>query len=658
MSQPVLIESQKALPVCRMEPEFLRSLGLPEGLPDGNREAVFVFPDRVRRAFRAPTRQKVSEWAEKHFVVVEGSRQGPWRNANAPYVPGVVDTWPRYFVRIVVFVAPPQVGKSKAGEIITGWTIDQNPGPLQYILPDELQAKAVLRLRFKPLFERSERLRGYLTGRKDDVSFEGIYLKNMPIHFDWAGSSSRLASKAVQFQVHDELDKHPVEPSKKEASSGDLADKRLRTFRDRKQLKISTPTTESGPIWQAFQACSARFYFHARCPLCGHFQRLHFTGPDGAPRLRWPDGVRDPALVEEHGMAWYECELCGGKWDDYARDRAVSVGKWVEERSGLELDAHLDAYRPRHVGFHLSTLYSSFVSLSETAAAFLKARDDKMKLRDFMNGYLAEPWVEYRVERSEDRILALRDSRPRGLVPGGGAVATLVAGVDTQTDRLVYIIRAIGWGATEETWKVREGEVQSFEALEQILWGDSYRDAHGNAYIVQLALIDAMGNRTKEVYDWARKHPGKVYAIQGVHRMNKPTEFSNIDHYPGTKKPIPGGLKLLRALVDFFKNDLAAKLAVAPDDPGAFHLHAETTDDYARQMTAEYFDDKDQCWKCPEKKANHFWDCEVYGLVAAYVLGVKHWARPEQVQKQQPPQTGGGLLNSRPEIGWRGRGRG
>ncbi|MHB8149969.1 MAG: hypothetical protein ACYDIB_07380, partial [Desulfobulbia bacterium] len=27
---------------------------------------------------------------------------------------------------------------------------------------------------------------------------------------------------------------------------------------------------------------------------------------------------------------------------------------------------------------------------------------------------------------------------------------------------------------------------------------------------------------------------------------------------------------------------------------------------------------------------NHYWDCEYLTLVAAYVLGVKTWARPQQ----------------------------
>lgn len=624
--------------VCFVDAEFLRSLGLPDQLP-GTR---FVFPDRARRAFRSPSQVRPSEWAERHFLVVEGSRPGPWRNENAPYIPGIVNAWTRFHVREIIYVAPPQVGKSKSAEILAAYTVDQDPGPFQYIVPDESAAKAVVRDRFKPLFKRSPRLAGYLTGREDDLSIDAFVLKNMNLYFDWAGSATRLASKAVRFQVYEEWDKHPHLPSKKEASSKKLAAKRQRTFRDRKSLKISTPTVEKGPIWQAYISASARYQFHAKCPKCGFMQQMHLTGPDGAPRLRWPDDVRDPDQIEDGLLAWYECAHCAAPWDDHLRDKAVLAGEWREELTGMPLEAHMDTTRPRRVGFHMSTLYSSFVSLSEIAAEFLRSSGDKIALRDFMNGHLAEPWRDYTQERPEARILALRDDRPRGLVPGGGRVAAMVAGVDTQKDHFYYEIRAFGWGLSEEGWLVREGIAETFEALDQILWEDTYADAAGGRYLVQLTNIDAMGTRTKEVYDWAIKNRGRVYPCQGVERMQTPTSITNLETYPNSTKPIPGGLKLLRVNTTYFKNALSNKLDINPADPGAWHLHSEVGDEYARQMTAEYLDESVDAWRCPEKRANHYWDCSVLTLVAANKLGVRYWTRPEAAPAK--PQASAGAV--------------
>ena len=58
------------------------------------------------------------------------------------------------------------------------------------------------------------------------------------------------------------------------------------------------------------------------------------------------------------------------------------------------------------------------------------------------------------------------------MVPGGGVVACLLAGVDTQDDGFYYEIRAFGFGFERESWGIREGKVPTFEALAQVLWFD------------------------------------------------------------------------------------------------------------------------------------------------------------------------------------------
>ena len=252
------------------------------------------------------------------------------------------------------------------------------------------------------------------------------------------------------------------------------------------------------------------------------------------------------------------------------------------------------------------------------------------KLKDFWNAEKAEPWKEQGGEREEDRVLALRDDRPRGMVPGGGVVQCLTAGVDTQDNGFYYQVRAWGWGKELESWGVREGFIDTFTALSSILWEETYQDAEGGEYYIRLVVQDAMGHRTSEVYDFARTNRNRLlpYKGEGTGRSaGPPVAWSNLEYYPpdrkGRKRPIPGGLKLIRPDANYFKNMLAGKLEIAPLDPGAFHLHADTTDEYARHMCAEYVDEKKQVWVLPAGKANHYWDCEVMNFVAADILRVK-----------------------------------
>jgi len=166
-----------------------------------------------------------------------------------------------------------------------------------------------------------------------------------------------------------------------------------------------------------------------------------------------------------------------------------------------------------------------------------------------------------------------------------------------------------------------------------------------------------MGHRTSEVYDFCRLHRGRIIPLQGVdtRRMTQPHTWSIIEYYPGTKKPIPGGIKLLRADVNFYKDDLAGKLEVNPEDPGAWHLHAEATEELARHMCAEVTDEKG-LWVPRANRPNHFWDCAVYNLVAWDVLGVRYM-RPKRPKKadageQHRRDEGAGRAERGTRPGW------
>lgn len=301
--------------------------------------------------------------------------------------------------------------------------------------------------------------------------------------------------------------------------------------------------------------------------------------------------------------------------------------------------AYLKEHRPRVIGFHLPSWISHFVSLSEPAASFLTyvQTNDLNDFKDFQNKHKAEPWKILFQERKEDRIVALCDGRPSGTVPSGGVVAALVAGVDTQDTGFYYRIRAFGWGMERESWGVRYGFVDSFEALHRILFESEYLDSDGNRYEVHVALQDAMGHRTAEVYDFVRPMQGRLFAAQGVDRqsMTAMIAWSTIEYYPGTQKPMRGGIRLLRHNTNLFKNDLAKKLEIKPGDPGAFHVEQdEGIYEYARQMCAEVLDEDDR-WVCQAQRANHYWDCEALCLTAAEYRNIKHWKKP---QEKKPPK--------------------
>ncbi len=615
------------------------------------------FSQAEKRVLKKKKMIRPSVWAERHrHLPRDAAVPGRWRNATVPYAAGILDASFFPSVQEIVVCAAPQTGKTDINYTCLGYAVDRKPGNALIVMPDENTARENSADRIRPMFEDSPRLRSYLTGYADDLASHKIKLQNAIVYMAWANSAARLANKPLPYVVLDEEDKYPETATKKEASPTDLAKKRTRTFAHmRKIWRTSSPSIETGPIWKALtEECQLVFDYWVRCPHCDGSQKMVFE------QIKWPRDLRDPRLIkpgltlyrcvqcgtlseidecDEHNRClvcsgdrellevpqrcWYECIHCGAKWDDADRDLAVRAGEWRERNKGQALEAALYAFNPLTIGFHIPSWLSPFVKLWEVAHAFLEGLRSRNKMKDFRNGHAAEPWYAVTAERSEDRILALADDRRRGVVPGGGVVACLLAGVDTQDDGFYYEIRAFGYGFNRESWCIREGKVPTFEALARVLWQDRYMDVDGNVYPVRLTLQDAMGHRTSEVYDFCRmyRRMGTILPTMGVQSMATHYTYSDREYYPGTKKPIPGGIRLVRFDTNYFKNQLASILEIMPGDPGCWHYHGEITLDWARQMTVEGVNEKD-VWENPQDKPNHAWDCAVLLLLAYEVRGV------------------------------------
>jgi len=607
-------------------------------LQNGGGPVSFQFSKGERKVLRRRRPIPVSQWAERFRVLEMSSIPGRWKNLFTPYLAGIMDTMATRGVETVIICKSPQTGGSEAGHNFVGWCIDRCPGPVMYVFPDEITARENAKDRIIPMIEASPRLREYMTGYGDDASSLRINLTHMPIYLAWSGSVSRLGNKPIRTLILDELDKY--KNPKNEATSEALAEKRTITWRTRRHiLKISTPTDKNSPIWLAFtEEAQVRFDYWVRCPHCGIRQLMQ------CDRIDWPgkgtDKEPDAEEVLTRRLATYPCEHCGTVWDDNDRDRAVRGGEWRDRAGGLDLASYLATRRPQKVGFHVPAWLSFFVSLSEVARAALKARQSGRinDLKDYQNQYKAEPWVQEHAVRNEDAVLALCDDRPRGKVPGpvpGKAgdvprVCCLLAGVDTQKGHFRYVIRAFGFGELEESWLVQCGTADTLEALDAIFWQSAYIDAQGREYHVRAVMIDAMGGRTAEIYRYAVKHRGRVYPWQGVRSMTQPYTPTPQEYFPdikGNKIKIPGGINLWRCDTTFFKNDLAHKIGIHPDDPGAFHLHSNERgelEEYAREMCAEVYDDDEQAWINPHSRPNHYWDCEVMVKALAYIRNVRN----------------------------------
>ena len=229
----------------------------------------FQCPEYIVEALEAmkpPDDLSVSEWAERYRILDELSSKmtGPWKNTVTPYLKGIMDEFNSWECDEVIFVKPTQVGGTEAIFNMLGYAIQQDPAPTMIVYPSDKLACTTCESRIMPMINacRSLRKKYDLKGSsQDELKFD-----NMRIRLTGANSPANLSSTPIRYLFLDEVDKYPT-ASKKEADPISLAKERTKSYSsNRKIYMCSTPTIETGQIWQAKENADIERHYFVPCP--------------------------------------------------------------------------------------------------------------------------------------------------------------------------------------------------------------------------------------------------------------------------------------------------------------------------------------------------------------------------------------------------------
>lgn len=596
-------------------------------------------PPSVRRRCLRPERLTPSEWSMKHRrMPAADAHPGPYRPEFARFSALPMDTWALPWVREIWVCGVDQAGKTNLALSCLGWSLVYAPGPVFYQMPDEASAQKIMAKKLLPMLRGTPQLARLLSSRADDTGLSGVTLRNgVAILPAWAGSVTSTATFSARYTFSDEVDK--MRTVGKEADPVDRIRKRTRTARYvSKHLFISTPA--GGWIYRGMRACAQVWAAAARCPSCGELV-LH-----DEEHVAFSPG----ATAEAPGVVELGCPACGVAWGEADRARAYARGDWLCIK-GAELR------RPETVGFHLSAFPLPDVPLAEIGRTVLRARGgDLSARRDLAHAIRAVDYEETLADRREAEILALCDDRPEGVVPDA-AIACVTSVADMQKRGFWFSVRAWAFGLEGESWLLRAGYVDTWNALERLFFGSEYLDARGGRHVPTIWAIDSGGgegeregdlSRSAEASLWAAAHPG-VWLFKGVRTMSSPYRLTRHERIPGTNRPLPGAVPFYLLNSKHYKDRLAAKLMVKASDPGAWHLHsgldaaqlaaiaadpsvrfANGLEPLARQLCAEGRDESGW-WVNPKQRANHLWDCAYYELAAVDIAQVRYWQPAAEV---------------------------
>ena len=457
----------------------------------------------------------IAEWSDKHRILPSkaSSEAGRWRTNRTPYLREILDCLsPRSSVERVVFMKGSQLGGTEAGTNWVSYIISKAPGPLMVVMPTVELAKRWSVQRLTPTILEMEVLSDKVADPRSRDSGNTQLVKEFQggvLIVTGANSAVGLRSMPTRYLFLDEIDAYPADAD----GEGDpvaLAMKRTATFSRKKILMISTPTIKGiSRIEREYTNYSDARKYYVPCPECSGEQYLKWKN------LLWDKDEKGNHLPE---TAYYECEHCKYKIEEFHKTEMLEKGKWKAENPDTS---------GKVAGSHLNCLYSpiGWKSWPECVEEFIEAKQDKFLLKTWTNTILGECWEEQGEGVEYEYPYARREDYSSDPLPD--KVLLLTCGVDTQDDRICYEV--VGWCQGEESYSIEYNELsgdpgnyQVWKKLDEIL-NSEYNHPSGVKMKIACTFIDSGGHHTDSVYRFCSERQfARVYACKGSNQAGRP----------------------------------------------------------------------------------------------------------------------------------------
>lgn len=444
-----------------------------------------------------------------------------------------------------------------------GFIMSHDPGPILVVQPTaEPMGKDWSKDRLAPMLRDTPALRGKVSDsnkRNSDNTLSHKSFAGGHITIGGSNSPSGLASRPIRYVLLDEIDRYE---KTKEGDPQKLAEKRSRTFWNRKVVKTSSPTFADTGIDHEFKIAQQQYQWQLACLHCGERQF-----PTLACFHYEPD---DPA-----GTLVYVCQHCGAVHTQEQEFEVKATGDYV----------CLKNVGTASKAFWFNQWASPFAQWIETVTEYEDAKSDPMKMQTVYNTAFAEVYEEKAEQELDAGVL---QGRVEPIDEFSPKVLAATAGVDVQGDRLEYEIT--GWGHGEESWSLDYGVIDG-DPTQPDVWAElteALRAPYHGHHIVA-ACVDA-GFLASIVYSYVRSlRWAYIWATKGRveahHPMVEPRGKRAMRlRHRDPKKFRPELIGVHEAKVLLYR-----RLALTQPGPGYCHFPDDEMHDeeYFRQMTAE-----------------------------------------------------------------------
>ena len=613
-----------------------------------NNEHIVWIIGLYRSLYQPRSEQPVAEWCRENLRFDEPNNNGPFATLGREYIVEPLNSWADDSVKDLVLVFGSQSGKT--GMIMGGvaWMIINFPSRALWVMPGKELAQSFSETRWQPMLRASPSIACRIpTGaarhafKKTQQMIDGGAI----VGFIGSNSPSQLSSTPARMVIMDEVDKFK-EGTSREASAVNLAEQRTKSFANPKRIKTSTPTLDTGLIWQEFLKGDQRRYF-VPCPHCKK-EVLFVWGPEftvfkllGCEAfVMWDKKAKlgeyewDYDLVKRTAHA--ECAFCHKEILDGNKTMMMRNGLWQYTTTATS----------GFLSYHLPSLYAASpeTSFGNLAVKFLKEKNSLAGLQGFINGDLAEPWQNQDTAGERNEVIV-----SAGDPALDGAERFLTADYQLKSPHFWYVVRQ--WTKAGDSRAVDAGHLETWDELrakqiehsvlnnrvcvdsgfdsgrvyDECLMSGSLKHFHGAAYPLWVGWIPAKGidRRNWKHHKTGLFVPYNLFPMQRAIGSQR-VELDLLEFSSETCKDI---LARLRGGKTGFKWEVTNTVATREY---WMHLDAEIRTAQTSRMTGRI----QYRWKLRNQKAaNHLLDCETIQIAMAVLI-----LRLSLVEEKQEPE--------------------
>lgn len=553
-------------------------------------------------------------WGERYFYLdANATNRGKFNSRLCKFLLPQMRAFANPLITRGVEMAGAQCGKTQKTLISVFWMLDQDPGSCMWVTPNEKFSRHFFDTRLKPSLDLCEPLQRRIPTARGGVSKLKIDFATGMFVLANAGSTAELSGKPIRWLILDE--EKDYLPGRVE-----FALVRTRSKPDMKIWRMSTSKHYEDSIHLAFLGGSQDLW-HIRCPRCGGFESVRWKNMRYQAKGLMVESIclTCPAVIGVDGNN--QPIQCGYEWHDTPADRMeiLERGEYVSHNPGAPYPSwsYWGAIAP-------------WIGWREIGQGWLLAQDARQKgdyepFKRFLCDSINEPFEEQPVEKTPEviRFPYKLDYYKSLKIP-----AEIFRGmaVDVQLKDFRVVIRAFDRSAGSKL--LLATSVPTFDDLRalQVSYAIEdrfvYVDSKHQSEMVYAACAEygwlAVAGSEEFHFNHSKKDPtGKV-----IGHIQKP--FSMIRDVWSYRKGrncrlITLATPRLKDITAFFRDGKAGVNWEVPSD---------VPDNYVRQVYNQYKVERvndhtkriELVW--PDRREDHFWDCEYFLSGMAIIAGV------------------------------------